>query len=190
MLSQDHGLEDPIWVYPKKDDQLKESIVKEFKIHPVIAQILVTRGFKSFQQIHDYLYAKLPELHDPFLMAEMPQAVDRVCRAIRDHENILIYGDNDVDGMTGTALLTEFLQDLGANVFFYVSNRGTLRQSLIVEALEYALMNECKLLITVDCGITAAVEIAKVAERNVDVIITDHHEPTDKIPHCVATLNQ
>jgi single-stranded-DNA-specific exonuclease len=189
MHSNIHGLEDPIWVYPKSDNELKESIIKEFKIHPVIAQILVSRGFRSFQQIHDYLYAKLPELHDPFLMAEMPQAVDRVCRAIRDKENILIYGDNDVDGMTGTTLLTEFLQDIGANVFFYVSNRGTLRQSLIVEALEYALMNQCKLLITVDCGITAAVEIAKVAAQNVDVIITDHHEPTDKIPHCVATLN-
>ena len=189
MHSNAHGQEDPIWVYPTLENELKESIVKEFKIHPVIAQILVSRGFRSFQQIHDYLYAKLPELHDPFLMAEMPQAVDRVCRAIRDKENILIYGDNDVDGMTGTTLLTEFLQDLGANVFFYVSNRGALRQSLIVEALEYALMNQCKLLITVDCGITAAVEIAKVAAQNVDVIITDHHEPTDKIPHCVATLN-
>ncbi len=181
--------EEPIWVYPINNDILKESIIKEFKIHPVIAQILVSRGFTSFEQIHDYLYAKLPELHDPFLMAEMPQAVERVCKAIKDKENILIYGDNDVDGMTGTTLLTEFLQDVGANVFFYVSNRGPLRQSLIVEALEYALMNECKLLITVDCGITAAAEIAKVAAQNVDVIITDHHEPTDKIPHCVATLN-
>lgn len=189
MHSNLQGQEDPIWIYPTMENELKESIVKEFKIHPVIAQILVSRGFQSFKQIHDYLYAKLPELHDPFLMAEMSQAVNRVCRAIRDKENILIYGDNDVDGMTGTTLLTEFLQDVGANVFFYVSNRGTLRQSLIVEALEYALMNQCKLLITVDCGITAAVEIAKVAAQNVDVIITDHHEPTDKIPHCVATLN-
>lgn len=189
MPSNVHALEDPIWVYPTTDNELKDSIVKEFQIHPVIAQILIARGFRSFKQIHDYLYAKLPELHDPFLMAEMPQAVDRICRAIKDKENILIYGDNDVDGMTGTTLLTEFLQDIGANVFFYVSNRGTLRQSLIVEALEYALMNQCKLLITVDCGITAAVEIAKVAAQNVDVIITDHHEPTDKIPHCVATLN-
>lgn len=181
--------EDPIWVYPKINEQFKESIIKEFKIHPVIAQILISRGFQSLQEIHDYLYAKLPDLHDPLLMAEMPQAVERVCRAIQEKENILIYGDNDVDGMTGTALLTEFLQDLGANVFFYVSNRGTLRQSIIVEALEYALINKCKLMITVDCGITAAVEIAKVAAQNVDVIITDHHEPTDKIPHCVATLN-
>lgn len=189
MHSTPHIQESPLWVYPHEDDPLKESIIKEFQIHPVIAQILVSRGFKSFEQIHDFLYAKLPDLHDPFLMEEMHQAVERVCRAIRNKENILIYGDNDVDGMTGTTLLTEFLQDLGGNVFFYISNRGTLRQSLIVEALEYALMNECKLLITVDCGITAAAEIAKVAAKNVDVIITDHHEPTDKIPHCVATLN-
>lgn len=179
----------PLWIYPKHDPALKESIIKEFKIHPVTAQILVSRGFTTLEEIHDYLYAKLPDLLDPFLLAEMPQAVERILKAIRDHENILIYGDNDVDGMTGTALLTEFLQFIGANVFFYVSHRGTMRQSLIVEALEYAKKNECKLLITVDCGITAAAEIAKVVENNVDVIITDHHEPTDKIPHCIATLN-
>lgn len=182
-------IEDPHWVFPQVDNALKESIIREFKIHPVIAQILVSRGFTSLEEVHDYLYAKLPDLHDPFLLAEMQQAVDRICRAIRDCENILIYGDNDVDGMTGTALLTEFLQYIGANVFYYVSNRGPLRQSLIVEALEYALKNQCKLLITVDCGITAAGEIAKVVEKGVDVIVTDHHEPTDKIPHCVATLN-
>lgn len=181
--------EDPLWVYPHIDASLKENIIREFKIHPVIAQILVSRGFTSLEDIHDYLYAKLPDLHDPFLLAEMPQAVERICRAIQNCENILIYGDNDVDGMTGTALLTEFLQYIGANVFYYVSNRGPLRQSLIVEALEYALKNQCKLLITVDCGITAAVEIAKVVENHVDVIVTDHHEPTDKIPHCIATLN-
>lgn len=189
MLSWHHTHDDPLWIYPKVDPQWKESIIKEFKIHPVTAQILVSRGFTSLKQIHDYLYAKLPDLYDPFLMAEMQQAVDRICKAIRDSENILIYGDNDVDGMTGTALLTEFLQTVGANVFFYASNRGTSRQSLIVEALEYAQKNQCKLLITVDCGITAAAEIAKVVEKNIDVIITDHHEPTDKIPHCVATLN-
>lgn len=189
MHSPFHHQEAPVWIYPKIDNDWKEAIIKEFKIHPVIAQILVSRGFSNIDQIHSYLYAKLPDLYDPFLMPEMQQAVDRICKAMRNKENILIYGDNDVDGMTGTALLTEFLQYIGVNVYFYVSNRGTNRQSLIVEALEYALKNECKLLITVDCGITAAVEIAKVVEKNVDVIITDHHEPTDKIPHCVATLN-
>lgn len=189
MLSWYNFAEAPLWVYPPSKPEWKEQIVKEFKIHPVTAQILVSRGFSSLEQIHDYLYSKLPDLYDPFLMSEMQQAVDRVCKALHNKENILIYGDNDVDGMTGTALLTEFLQYLGGNVHFYVSNRGSSRQSLIVEALEYAKRNECKLLITVDCGITAAAEIAKVVEQGVDVIITDHHEPTDKIPHCVATLN-
>ena len=95
--------DDPLWVYPRSDQPLKDSLIKEFKLHPVIAQILVSRGIKTLQQAHDFLYAKLPDLHDPFLMAEMPLAVNRVCRALQEGENILIYGDNDVDGMTGTA---------------------------------------------------------------------------------------
>lgn len=179
----------PLWVYPKHDDTLLDSIVKEFKIHPVTAQVLVSRGFSSVDQIHKYLYAKLPDLHDPFLLDEMDIAADRVIKALDNRENILIYGDNDVDGMTGTALLTEFLKHLGGNVYFYVSTPGTMRNELIIEALEYALKNQCKLLITVDCGITSAIEIAKVVENNIDVIVTDHHEPTGKIPHCIATLN-
>lgn len=178
-----------LWVFPKEDPQLKEAIIKEFSIHPVAAQFLISRGLISFDQIHQYLYAKLPDLHDPFLLGEMPQAVARILQAIRNKENILIYGDNDVDGMTGTALLTDFFEFIGASVFFYVFTRTSTRRSLIIEALEYALQNHCTLLITVDCGITAAAEIAEVSKQNVDVIITDHHEPTDKIPHCVATLN-
>jgi len=85
-----HIPEDLIWTYPHLDNELKERIIKEFKLHPVLAQILISRGFKSCEEIHDFLYAKLPDLHDPLLMAEMPQAVERVCRAIRDKENILI----------------------------------------------------------------------------------------------------
>lgn len=189
MLSWLNSTEDLLWVYPQRNEAWKAEIIKEFKIHPVTAQILVTRGFNSLEQIHNYLYAKLPDLYDPFLMAEMKNAVARVCGALHRKENILIYGDNDVDGMTATALLTEFLQYIGGQVFFYVSTPGISRQQLIVEALEYALQNECRLLITVDCGITAAAEIAKFAENHVDVIITDHHEPTDTMPHCVATLN-
>src|SRR6516162_659558 len=75
MLSWHYMHENPLWIYPKEDPFWKESIIKEFKIHPVTAQILVSRGFSSLEQIHDYLYAKLPDLYDPFLMAEMPNAV-------------------------------------------------------------------------------------------------------------------
>lgn len=189
MLSSSQSIEDPLWVYPPENDLLKESIVKEFKIHPVTAQVLISRGFESLETTHDYLYSRLPNLIDPFIFPEMKKATDRILQALAHKENILIYGDNDVDGMTGTALLVEFLRFIGANVFFYISNRSMTRQVLVVEALDYALKNECKLLITVDCGITAAQEIEQVVKSGVDVIITDHHEPTDTIPHCVATLN-
>ncbi|NGX42392.1 MAG: Single-stranded-DNA-specific exonuclease RecJ [Chlamydiae bacterium] len=189
MHSWHHDPASPTWVYPKGDPEWKQSIIKEFKIHPVSAQVLVSRGFDSLEQIHNYLYAKLPDLYDPFLLIDMEMAVNRIHQAIENSENILIYGDNDVDGMTGTALLTDYLRQIGGNVFFYVSTPGTLRDSLIVEALEYAKKNECKLLISVDCGITAASEIARIVKEGVDVIVTDHHEPTGKIPHCIATLN-
>ncbi|MCB1113512.1 MAG: single-stranded-DNA-specific exonuclease RecJ [Chlamydiia bacterium] len=189
MLSSFQSIEDPLWIYPHDNEALKERIVKEFKIHPVIAQVLVSRGFRSLESIHDYLYSRLPNLLDPFLLPDMQKAADRVVEALSNDESILIYGDNDVDGMTGTALLVEFLRFIGAKVHFFLSNRSMRRQAIIVEALEFALKNECKLLITVDCGITAAQEVEEVAKQGVDVIITDHHEPTGATPQCVATLN-
>ncbi|SCA62441.1 Single-stranded-DNA-specific exonuclease RecJ [Chlamydiales bacterium SCGC AG-110-M15] len=179
----------PLWIYPKVDVDLCEKIEQEFNIHPVSAQILVSRGFTSISDINRHLYSKLPDLHDPELMPDMPQAIDRICLAMERNEGILIYGDNDVDGMTGTALLTEFLSNLGAQVHFYVPNRNNLREELIIDALHFAKDNSCGLIITVDCGITAAKGIEQVVQNDVDVIITDHHEPTDKIPNCLATLN-
>ncbi|HSW87145.1 MAG TPA: single-stranded-DNA-specific exonuclease RecJ [Rhabdochlamydiaceae bacterium] len=180
---------DPIWVYSEADPEWIKTIIQEFNIHSVTAHVLAARGFKKLEQIHDYLYAKLPNLLDPHLFPDMDKAVERVLHALKHKENILVYGDNDVDGITAASLLTEFLQYIGANVFYYVPNRTSLNQSLILNALEYAVKNECKLLITVDCGITAAAEIQQAVKMNVDVIVTDHHEPTAKLPHCIATLN-
>lgn len=179
----------PLWVYPKVDPDWTKSIIKEFSIHPVTAQVLTTRGFSSLEDIHDYLYAKLPNLLDPHLFPDMDKAVNRVHQALKNKEPILVYGDNDVDGISGTVLLTEFLRFIGGEVHFYVPNRNSLRQSLMLDALDFAVKNKCRLLITVDCGITSADEMAEASRLNVDVIITDHHEPTNRLPHCVATLN-
>jgi single-stranded-DNA-specific exonuclease len=179
----------PFWVYPKEDPKWVEAITKEFNIHPVTAQVLTSRGFTTLDDIHHYLYAKLPQLLDPSLFPDMDKAVERVLLALRQKEAILIYGDNDVDGISAAALLTEFLQFVGGKVFFYIPNRNSLKQSLMLDALDYALKNQCTLLITVDCGITAATEIQEAVAKKVDVIVTDHHEPTAKLPHCVATLN-
>ncbi len=177
------------WIYPLKNPTLLGKIVSEFNIHPVTAQILLSRGFSELPMIHEFLYGKLPSLHDPDLFPDMGIAVHRVLEAIERKQNILIYGDNDVDGMSAAALLTEFLKTIGANVFFDIPNRSSLKKSLMGNALEFALKFHCKLLITVDCGITADKEIQEVAREGIDVIITDHHEPTSKLPHCIATLN-
>ena len=185
-----HTAEAPIWTYSSVDKEEISHLAKELHFDLPFTETLVARGYRTKEAIYKHLYSKLPDLHDPFLFPEMPNAVDRVMKALRGEERILIYGDNDVDGMTGTALLTEFLTFLGGKVLFYISNRAAiLRQSLILDALEFALKNECTLLITVDCGITAAEQIEEVLKHNVDVIITDHHEPTTRIPNCVATLN-
>ncbi len=189
MHGPNQQLEEPLWIFPKQDEELKKEIIREFRLHPVTAQILVSRGFSKLESINHLLYAQLPDLHDPYLLVGMEQAVRRIVQAVDNQEPILVYGDNDVDGMTGAVLLTEFLQKIGAKAFAYLSNRSILRHKLYVNALEYALQHGCKLMITVDCGITAATEIAQVVEQGVDVIVTDHHEPTDQIPLCVATLN-
>jgi single-stranded-DNA-specific exonuclease len=182
-------MDDPLWMYPKTDETWRSQIMEELKCHPAIAQFFVSRQFSTLEEIHHYLYGKLPELHDPFLFSQMPQAVQRICRAVELSEPILIYGDNDVDGMTGTALLYEFLQHIGAVVHFHLSTRTSLKQGMLIDALDAALKNHCKLFITVDCGITAAAELARLAEHQIDVIITDHHEPTAKLPEVAAILN-
>lgn len=181
--------DESLWIYPQVDPEWNQKIMNELNIHPVTAQVLVSRGFTSFDHIHDYLYAKLPNLLDPNLFPEMEKAVQRVLKALQEEEPILVYGDNDVDGITGATLLTEFLNYIGCKAYAYIPNRTSLSQSLMIDALKYASDHKCTLLITVDCGITAAEEIEQAVKKGVDVIVTDHHEPTDQLPHCVATLN-
>jgi single-stranded-DNA-specific exonuclease len=182
-------LHEPIWIYPKENPEWLQQVIKEFSIHPITAQILVSRDFNSLDAIHHFLYAQLPDLYDPKRFQDMTKAVRRIDKALKKEEGILIYGDNDVDGMTGTALLADFFKRIGGNVKYYVPNQSVQRGQLFLDALEFAEAQNCKLMITVDCGITAAKEIQKIVAKEIDVIVTDHHEPTDKIPNCIATLN-
>lgn len=179
----------PLWVYPPVDKEFINEVVGKLGIHPITAEVFLARGFKTVEEIHDFLYAKLPSLYDPDLLPDMDRAVQRILDALEKKEAILVYGDNDVDGMSAAALLTEFLRLLGATVFFDIPNRAHLKKSLIGDALAVALRKKCTLMVTVDCGITAAKEIEEVALAGIDVIVTDHHEPTARLPHCVATLN-
>lgn len=177
------------WIYPKENSSFLSRIVKEFNINPVTAQILISRGFTSTVEIHHYLYAKLPDLFSPSLLPQIDLAVDRLYRALQEKEKILIYGDNDVDGITGTVLLVEFLHQLGANVSYSVPNRSQLKGSVIADAIETAKTNGCTLIITVDCGLSTIDDLSQASNNGIDVIVTDHHEPGNHLPVCFATLN-
>lgn len=181
--------EDLLWIEPGQNKEQVEGLITQFNVHPITAQILINRKIDDHDTLHKFLYSKLPDLYDPFLFPGMTEAVNRISHAIDNQESILIYGDNDVDGMTGSALLTDFLNSLGAKVYYYVPNRDSLKRSVFIDALHFAIQNQCKLVITVDCSITTTDEIDELVKDNVDIIITDHHEPTAKLPHCIATLN-
>ena len=178
-----------VWMYPYENLKWQTSIANEFNIHPVTAQVLVSRGFKTFEEIYHFLYAKLPNLHAPSLIPQMDRAVNRIIRAMQKNETILIYGDNDVDGITGTALLLEFIRLVGGNAHYYIARRISKTAFSTNEILAFAIEKNCSLLITVDCGMTKPNEIDKIIKQNIDVIISDHHEPIHQIPDCTATLN-
>ena len=177
------------WIFPKKSPELVTHFINEFHIHPVMAQVLASRGYRKKADIHNFLYAKLPNLIAPEKLEDMEKSTKRIHQAMKNNEHILIYGDNDVDGITGTTLLVEFLRSLGLKISFYLATRGSLKDNTILNALNYAKEQGCSMIITVDCGVTEAEEISLIAKENIDVIVTDHHEPTDRIPHCIATLN-
>lgn len=177
------------WIYPQNDEEWVSTIIKEFMVHPIIASILAARGFRDLEKIHSHLYAQLPDLYPPQRFTDMKRATERIARAIIRQEPILIYGDNDVDGITSTALLTEYLRKAGGKVHFFIPNRSNLNHHLLLDASEVIEKEKVSLVITVDCGITASSEVKTLHSRGVDVIITDHHMPTAKIPHSYATLN-
>lgn len=181
--------ERPIWVYPKKDESLQRRIVKEFMIHPAIAQLLITRNFVDLDSIHNFLYGQLPSLYPPELLSGMDRAVTRVLDALHHKQRVLIFGDNDVDGLTATALLVEFLTRLGLEVHYVISSKILLSDKPMRKAHADAKRKKCQLIITVDCGVTAAQEVNEIVCDGIDVIVTDHHEPTSTLPHCIATLN-
>ncbi len=178
-----------LWIYPKINSQLSSSLEKEFHINPLLSQLFISRGFASLDEVHTFLYSKLPDLCDPMLLCDMEKAIVRINKAIASGEHILVYGDNDVDGMTGTAVLTEFLRTIGGKASFFIPNSNTIRKDLFVDSLDFALENNCTLMITVDCGVTAWPELSLLTDKGIDIIVTDHHESTTDLPKVVAILN-
>ncbi len=182
-------LSSKIWNFFSPPENLVEEISKSFQLHPIIAKVIVNRGFENFDDIQKFLYGKLSDIYDPFLMKEMDQAVERIIRAIVQREKIVIYGDYDVDGVTSVALFSNLFLTLKADYEYYLPNRITEGYGLSYEGISRCHANRGKLLISVDCGVCSNNEVAYARSLGMDVIVTDHHEPGRALPECAAVLD-
>jgi len=164
-------------------------LADSLNISEILAKLLVLRNIKTFAQAKSFFRASLEDLHDPFLMNGMEEATHRVIEAVTNQEKILVYGDYDVDGTTSTAMLYMFLETLNANVGYFIPNRVKEGYGISTQGIDYAKDLEVKLLISVDCGITAVDEVEYAKKFGIDTIICDHHQPKEKIPNCYALLD-
>ena len=176
------------WNFCTPDEQTVVVLSEAINVTLPVARALLNRGVQTFDEAKDYFRSSLLNLPSPFLLQHMHLAVERVLRAIEDHEKIMLYGDYDVDGTTGTALLLLFLKERGAEVSYYINDRFTEGYGLSAEGLDSAVEQNVTLLITVDCGISENAAVIHCAGHGIDVIICDHHEP-DELPLAYAILN-
>ncbi len=180
-----------IWVVNRSDAQNENiaCLAQELKLPKFIVAILYERGYETYQQIYDFLNPSLANLHPPKLLTDMEKAVFRIIQAIEKKQPILIYGDYDVDGVTGSALLLRVLRLLGAQVSFYIPHRQKEGYGLSDTGVLYAKMHGFGLIITVDCGTTDFAEIEMASQAGIDVIVCDHHEPKEILPRAYAIIN-
>ena len=179
------------WIVRGQDTERVASLARVLAVSPTVAALLLARGCGDEQSAGSFLKPSYEQLHNPYLMLGMSEAVPRLLRAIDAGEPILVYGDYDVDGTTGTALLLRALNLLGARTGFHVPHRFTEGYGIQQAALEKAVAEGYKLAISVDCGIRAHEPLYWARDNGLDVIITDHHLPDEGegVPPCYAVLN-
>ena len=180
-----------IWRYKNRGaDVVKlEEFSKKYHLPPVISVILFNRGITDGEAARAFLQKTLDGVHNPFLLNDMEIAADRINQAIEKGEKIVVYGDYDVDGITSTVLLYSFLKAEGANVEYYIPDRISEGYGINIMAINRIARSGVRLMITVDCGITAVGEVEFARTQKLDVIITDHHTCKDELPRALAVVN-
>ncbi len=178
-----------IWEYPDPDEPRAEELAEALGLDPVIARLLVRRGMSTAEEAERFLHPRLDHLHDPFRLADLPRAVDRLTRAIEHGERIAIHGDYDVDGVTSTVILRRVLELLGADVTHFIPERLKDGYGLEPAGLERLAAQGVAVVVSVDCGIRSQAAAARARELGVDLIVTDHHEPEAVLPPALAVIN-
>ncbi len=154
-----------------------------------IAELLAQRGINNYDEAKSFFRPSLDELHDPFLLKDMDKATDRILQAIDNKENIMIYGDYDVDGTTSVALLIDYLRNFTDRTMPYIPDRYKEGYGLSYDGIDTAHNEDVSLIICLDCGIKAVDKVAYANERNIDMIICDHHLPDEKVPDALAVID-
>jgi single-stranded-DNA-specific exonuclease len=178
------------WTLKKASDkETAAKLAKDLQVDLTIAEILCQRNIETFEEAKNYFRPSLEDIHDPFLMKDMDVAVARIEAAIANSENILVYGDYDVDGTTAVSLVASYLKTIYPNIATYIPDRYAEGYGISYMGIDFAQDNDCSLIIALDCGIKALDKVAYATEKNIDFIICDHHKPGPEIPKAVAVLN-
>ncbi|MBN9283501.1 MULTISPECIES: single-stranded-DNA-specific exonuclease RecJ [unclassified Flavobacterium] len=174
---------------PKPDLQKVKQLASELNVEELIATLLVQRGIETFEQARSFFRPSLDDLHDPYLMQDMDKAVARIEKAVAQGENILVFGDYDVDGTTAVSLMSSYLRSFYPNVATYIPDRYAEGYGVSFKGIDFADDNGCSLIIALDCGIKSIDKVLYAKEKNIDFIICDHHRPGDTLPDAVAVLD-
>ena len=177
------------WNILSAEKSVVTHLAKALNVSEIVARLLVLRGITSFEDAKLFFRPELEHLHDPFLMKDMQKAVNRVEKAIKDNEKILVYGDYDVDGTTSVAMMYLFLKKNNKNIEYYIPCRYNEGYGISLKGIDYAKANNFSLIIALDCGIRAVEQVDYANEKGVDFIICDHHTPSNEIPKATAVLN-
>jgi single-stranded-DNA-specific exonuclease len=178
------------WHLLQPDAEMTKTLSARLHCHPVTAAVLINRNLTSAKTASNFLSPSLHRVRSPFELKDMDLAVSRIYRAIVKNEKILIFGDYDVDGITATAVLLDFLRTIGADVSYYIPHRIKEGYSLQTRHIvNHVLPNQIRLVITTDCGTGSHEAIAAAGIAGIDVIVTDHHKVSEKIPPATAVLN-
>jgi len=177
------------WEIYQTNEEKVEKLQEKYKLNRLLSTLLTNRGITEEAEITKFLNPKRSDFYDPFGMPDMEKAAERILKAIKDKEQIIIYGDYDVDGITSVTVLKSFLEERGIQVNVYIPNRLNEGYGLNKTAMEEIAKQGNKLMITVDCGITAVDEVEYAKTFGIETIITDHHEPAEELPKAIAVVD-
>jgi len=177
------------WTLAQPEGGRIAELARSCTIPPLLAGLLLNRGIRDAEEARRFLNPNLSDLHDPYLLEDMEAAVQRLLTALAERQKICIYGDYDADGLTSVAVLSGFLQQLGADCFYHIPHRIEEGYGLSAEGIRAAAGRGARVIVTADCGISAFEEAVLCAELGIDLIITDHHTPSSEIPRALAVIN-